>query len=39
MVEGEEKLEPEEGHPRASYSEYSKKEIKLQVEAVRQSRP
>ena len=39
LVEGEEKLEPDEGHPRASYLEYSKKEIKLQAEAVRQNRP
>ena len=39
LVEGEEKLEPDEGHPRASYLYYSKKEIKLQAEAVRQNRP
>ena len=39
LVMGQKKLEPEEGHPRASYSGYSDREIKLQIEAVRQIRP
>ena len=39
LVMAQKKLEPEEGHPRASYSGYSDREIKLQTEAVRQMRP
>ena len=32
-------LGPEENHPRSSYSQYSEKEIAVQVAAVRESRP
>ena len=39
LVMAQKKLEPEEGHPRASYSGYSDREIKLQTEAIRQMRP
>ena len=30
---------PKEGHPRSSYSNYSKKEIKAQASAIRESKP
>ena len=30
---------PKEGHPRASYSNYSKKEIKVLASAIRESKP